>query len=146
MSKLLLKGSMYGSKNVKTYSNPDILHSIVNKHQYQMNRLTIKFNKDKQNFFIYHSYNMLDDNLQNVYSGRWYNVDFIPNHKSFNPKKKSFEILLKNMDWEDFDTNKTKNKNVKIIIYFSSKGYIKLLNYFERHSKSNLFQFIDTKL
>ncbi len=131
MSKIVLKGSLYGSKSIKTYSNPDILYSKVDNKICQMNDLKIKYNDEKNNFYIYHSYDSVDINLnKKIYSGRWYSVNFIPDSKTFNHKNKTFNTLLKNIEWEDFDTGKISTKNIKIKIFFTESGFKKLIKSF----------------
>lgn len=134
MSKLILKGSIYGTKKIKTYSQPDILYSNVDKVLSQSNVLSIRFNKENNDFYIYHLYDTYDKNLNKIYSGRWYIGDFIPNKKSFNSKDKTLNILLKKVPWEDFNSGKTKIKNVKIKIFFTQKGFNKILNYVDKYT------------
>lgn len=135
MSKLMLKGSMYGIKNIKSYHNPNILYSIVDKNKCQINDLKIKYNKDKNNFYISHSYDGIDSNMNKVYYGRWRNFDFNfePGKTYLKLKTNTFEIQLKNVEWEDFDTGKTKIKNVKIKIFLSCQGFTKLTNFFNKY-------------
>lgn len=138
MSKLTLKGSMYGSKKIKTYSEPNILYSVVDKHKCQINNLTFKYNKDKNNFYVYHSYDGLNSTMNKVYLGRWYNVDFIPNKKNFNSKTNTFEIQLKNVEWENFETGKIKIKNVKIKFFLTPSGYNKLIIFINKYLLLNV--------
>jgi len=138
MSKLTLKGSMYGSKKIKTYTEPNILYSMVDKHKCQINNLTFKYKKDKNNFYVYHSYDELDTTMNKLYSGRWYNFDFIPGKKNFSSKTNTFEIQLKNVEWEDFDTGKIKTKNIKIKFFLTSCGYNKLIIFFNKYLELNM--------
>ena len=130
MSKIFLKGSMYGSKSIKTYSNPDILYSTVENNICQINDLKINYNNKNNNYYIYHSYDSVDNKFNKIYSGRWYLVDFIPDSKKLNHKNKTFSTLLKNIEWEDFETGKIKKKNIKLKIFFSESGFKKLIKYF----------------
>lgn len=128
MSKIILKGSMYGVNVIKTYSNPDILYSVVDKNICNMNNLSIKYNIDKNNFYIYFSYDSINNNFNKIYSGRWYSLDFIPNSKTLNYKNKSLNILVSNTEWENFDTNliQKNKKNIKIKIFLNEKGFEKI--------------------
>jgi hypothetical protein len=130
MSKIVLKGSMYGSKSIKTYSNPDILYSKVGNNICQINDLRIKYNNEKKKLYIYHSYDSVDNNFNKIYSGRWYLVNFTPYLKTLNHKNKTFNTLLKNIEWQDFNTGKIQIKNVKIKIFFSESGFKKIIKYF----------------
>lgn len=126
----IIKGLLHGTKKIKEYSNPDILYTTINNKKYNGNKFTIKFNKDKNNFYIYHSYDNYDnydDNLNKIYSGRWYDTNFNFEEKSFNNKNKTYTIRLKNINWENFDTGKSSIKNVKIIIYLTEIGFNKLI-------------------
>lgn len=136
MSKIILKGSIHGTKKIKTYSQPDILHSKVDKVLAQSNEFSIRYNQGKNNFYIYHYYDAYDNNLNKIYSGRWYISDFIPDAKSFNSKDQTLNILLKKVPWEDFDTGKTKVKNVKIKIFFTQKGYDKITKFINKCVKN----------
>lgn len=131
MSKIILKGSLYGVNVIKTYSNPDISYSVVDKNICNMNNLSIKYNIDKNNFYIYFSYNSINDNFNKKYSGRWYSLDFIPNSKTLNYKDKSLNISISNSntEWENFDTNQIQKnkKNIKIKIFLNEKGFEKLI-------------------
>lgn len=129
MSKIVFKGSMYGVKLIKSYSNPDILYSIVEKNICQINKLSINYDI-KNNFYIYHSYDSVDKKFNKTYNGRWYLRNFIPDSKTLNHKNKTLNILFKNTDWEDLYTGKINNKNVKIQIFFSESGFKKLIKYF----------------
>ena len=129
---LILNGLLNGTKIIKEYSNPDILNANVDNNICNKNKLTIKYNKEKNNFFIYHSYNKYNDKLKKIYSGRWYKTDFDFDNKSIDNKKKTFTIKLKNIEWENFDNGKISIKNVKIIIYFSTNGFEKIIKYFSK--------------
>ena len=130
--KLILKGSLHGTKILKEYSKPDILYSSVNNKICKKNLFSISYNKEKNNFYIYHSYDEYDNQLNKIYSGRWYQTNFNFNTKSFDYKKKTLTIKLKNIEWENFETGKIDVKNVKIIIYLSPTGYEKIIKYLKK--------------
>lgn len=123
---IVLKGSMHGKTNPKPYKNPDILSSNVDGKTYEINKLTISLSllSDKNQFYIYHSYN------QNDYSGRWYTGGYVFSPKDMDKEKKTFTIELKSVNWEDFDTGKETKKDVTIIINLTERGYKKLNKYF----------------
>ena len=130
---LILKGLLNGTKILKEYSNPDILYSNVDNNSCnKKNKLTINYNKEKNNFYIYHSYDKFDDELKKTYSGRWYNTNLNFDNKSLDNKKKILTIKLKNTEWEDFDTGKISIKNVKIVVFFSPNGFEKINKYFTK--------------
>lgn len=127
---LKLKGSMHGTKIIKSYDNPDIIHSKVDNHICLINDLKIKYLDNKKKFYIYHSYNGLDKDMNKNYTGRWYSGNYEYNIKDFSKTKKTFSITLKSIEWEDFTTGKSKIKNVKIKIQFTESGFDKLNKYF----------------
>ncbi len=129
-----LKGSMHGTKKIKSYDNPDIMYSTVDKQKCLINKINIKYYSDNNNFYIYHSFDRLDKDLNINYSGRWYLTDYKYKTSDLNIKNKTFTVTLKSIEWENFDTGKTVKKTVKIIIQFSEKGFDKLKNYFEKNN------------
>jgi hypothetical protein len=133
---IILKGSLYGSKKIKEYSNPDILYSKVDSKICRGNKLSIKYNKEKKNFYIYHSYDIFDNNLSKIHYGRWYDTNFNFDLKLFDKKKNTLTIKLKKVEWENFDTGKSSIRDVKIIIYLSNLGYNKLLEYIKKISNN----------
>lgn len=126
--KIILKGSMYGIKKLKPYKTPDIFHSVVDDHECQMNSVKIIYLSEKNEFYIYHSYNQMDPK----YSGRWYIGNYSFNPKDLNAEKKTFSINLKSVDWEDFDTGNSVIKDVDIIIYFTDGGFQKVNKFLDR--------------
>jgi hypothetical protein len=133
--KLKLKGSMYGNKKLKLYDDPDIISSNVDKHICHKNSFDISYDSNKRQYYVYHSYDGVNKKMEINYSGRWYLTDFIFSDKSLNKKKNSFQIILKNINWENFNTGKTTKKDVKIQINFSEKGFDKLENFFLTNGK-----------
>lgn len=63
--------------------------------------------------------NMINNQLNKIYSGRWYQTNLNLNAKSFDDKKKSLTIKLKNVELEDYDTGKINVKNLNIFIFLS---------------------------
>jgi hypothetical protein len=62
--KLVLKGSMHGTKIYKVYKTPDIIQSVVDDHICQINDFKVTYLPDKKKFYIYHSYEGLDGNMK----------------------------------------------------------------------------------
>lgn len=127
---LSLKGSLHGTTIIKEYQNPDILYSIVDNKICKGNSLKIKYNKEKNNFYVYHSFDRYNNELKKTYSGRWYNTNTNFDYKSINENKKTLTVILKNIEWENFDTGKYSIKNVKITIFLTSSGFEKIKKYF----------------
>lgn len=127
-NKLLLKGSLYGTKQIKKYDNPDILYSNVDEQKFQKNEFTISKNKDNS-FYIYHSYVSFDDKFNVINSSRWYHTNYVLNTNSMNEKNKTITIILKNVNWENKKTEKISVKNVKIILYLTTIGFEKIQKY-----------------
>lgn len=86
--KLSLKGSIYGVRKYKTYKNPDILYSNVDKHLCQINNFKITYLPEQNYFRIYHSYYGLNDQFVINYTGRWYTSNYIFSPKQVNSEKK----------------------------------------------------------
>lgn len=126
-NKIILKGIVFG-KTLKKYDNPDIIKSTVDNFECEENNLTINYDKKSGKYSIYHSYEGYEKSKK-IYSGRWYDLNILFEKKFFNEKNKTFSFILKNIDWVDFSTGKSKIKNVKIKIYFSENGYKKLENF-----------------
>lgn len=127
-NKLILKGSLHGTKQIKKYDNPDILYSKVDGMIFQKNDFTISKNKDNS-FYLYHSYVSFDEKFNKINSSRWYHTNYVLNSKSINDKNKTLTIILKDVNWENLKTGKQTIKNVKIILYLSPNGLEKILKY-----------------
>jgi hypothetical protein len=126
MNKIELSGPFHGKKIIKEYDNPDILYSVVDNKKFLINKLTIIKNKD-DTIFVYHSYDKVSTDKKKItYSGRWYNSKLNINDCHLNKKKNMLNVILKNVAWEDFDSNKTIKKDVSIKILFSDKGFEKI--------------------
>lgn len=119
--KIILKGSKYGTKIIKSYANSDILHSIVDNVKCEKNSITLRYDKNKNAYYVYHSF----DNLKK-YSGRWYNTNV---NFSLIQKDMTMVFTLENIEWTDFDTDKTSIKNVVVKIFLSASGYKKMTKY-----------------
>jgi hypothetical protein len=113
---LIFKGPEYGVKIINKLASPDILDVSINKDHYNINKLTIKYDKKLGTIFIYHSY----DNSDTSYSGRYYNTDY--NIKDI--KLNGNILILKHSNWseDEIPSNKTK----KITIHLSDKAANKL--------------------
>ena len=86
-NKLMLNGMYYGTKTIKELYNPEILYSVVNRIYYQKNKINFSYNKNTNDFYVYHSYNKLNKNLKEIiYSGRWYSLLTEINSSSLNKK------------------------------------------------------------
>jgi hypothetical protein len=134
-TKLNLKGSLHGVKNFKPYKTPDINNSIVDEHLCQANDFKIKYLQNKNLFYIYHSYNGLDDINTVIYTGRWYITDYAFDKNDLNENNKTFTILLKSIDWEDFETGQSSRKNVNIVINLTELGFNKLNRFFDKYTE-----------
>ncbi len=124
--KIELKGSYTGVKKFKQLKNPDILYSIIKlptPEKCEKNELTID-QKQNNEYFVYHMY----DSIVNNYSGRWYKTNFIKNDFKFNDNKMKVTYIIPEYEIE-LPTYHVIN-NVKVDIYFTPKGYKKLLQIF----------------
>jgi hypothetical protein len=128
IKKIILKGSLHGTKNIKKYDKPDILYSKVDGYNFQKNELIINKNKD-DSFYIYHSFESFDDKFNKINSGRWYNTNLFIQSFVINEKNKSITITLKNINWTSFKTGKSSIKNVKIILFLTIDGLNKVQKY-----------------
>lgn len=124
--KLILKGSLHGTKKIVAYKNPDIINSIVDNRLCLINELKITYFDDKKHFYIYHSYYSLDEDMKINHSGRWFNAHYQIDNKDLNEKDKTFSIELKSVEWYDEDTSSLVKKDVKIKIQLTPMGYKKL--------------------
>lgn len=122
-NKLILKGLLYGTNKIKEYSNPDILYSSIDNEIFNGNELTISYDKIKNNYYIYHSYDKYDLQLKKIYSGRWYDTKFNIECDLLCVENKTLTIKLENVEWVNFDTGITTIKNVEIIINFTPNGF-----------------------
>lgn len=129
---LILKGFMKGVKKFSPYKNPDIIQSVVDGHVCESNDLKIKYLPEKDKYYIYHSYIGLDENMKKNYDGRWYSMNYLLNKKDLNHENNTLSVLLKSIDWEDFDTGKSTIKDVNIIITFTPIGFNKLTKFIDR--------------
>lgn len=129
--KLVLKGLMKGVNKFTPYKDPDIIQSVVDSHVYESNDFKIRYLPEKDKYYIYHSYNGLDQTMKKNYSGRWYSADYSLIGKDLDEKKHTFSVLLKSVDWEDFETGQSSRKDVKIVITFTPKGFDKLNKFFD---------------
>lgn len=131
-NEITLKGSMHGTKVHKKYKNPDIIESIVDTyHVCEINKLRISYKSDTKFFYMYHSY----ESINTKYSGRWYLTNYTFSEKDLDEKNYTFSVLLKSVNWEDWDTQKSVTKNVKIVIQLSEKGFHKLKSFLQKNSK-----------
>jgi hypothetical protein len=124
--RLVLKGSLHGTKKIAAYKNPDIINSIVDNRLCLMNKFSITYLDDKKRFYIYHSYYSLDENMKINHSGRWYTLDYQLDNKDLNEKDKTFSIELKSVEWYDEDTATLVKKDVRIKIQLTPPGFNKL--------------------
>ena len=108
------QGSYTGVKKYKEMKNPDILYSKIDKGKIcKQNKITIS-KKGENHFYVYHMYDSIDSN----YSGRWYNTQLTKDKLKFNDTKLMVTYII-----PEYDTK----KNVEVEIYFTPKGYKKLL-------------------
>jgi|SaaInlStandDraft_4_1057021.scaffolds.fasta_scaffold196416_2 hypothetical protein len=109
-----LQGSYTGVKKYKEMKNPDILYSKIDKGEIcKKNKITIS-KKGENRFYVYHMYDSIDSN----YSGRWYDTQITKDKLKFNDTKLMVTYIIPEYDIK---------KNVEVEIYFTPKGYKKLL-------------------
>ncbi len=131
---LILKGSYKGVKKCNEMKNFDITHSTIKclgKKCYQpekvmihlKNQVSIKKNENKDTYYIYHSYDAIDNNKKIYYSGRWYDTSFEFDKNSINNKDKT---IRKKMIFEDYSGDTLKKYKAEIKIYFNERGWKKI--------------------
>jgi hypothetical protein len=100
-----------------------------------VNDFKITYLPNKKLFYIYHSYNGLDDTNTVIYTGRWYIADYAFDKNDLNENDKTFTILLKSIDWQDFETGQSSRKNVTIVIKLTDLGFNKLNKFFDNYTE-----------
>lgn len=118
MTKITLKGTLYGTKKIKTYKNPDIVLSEIER----LGRILDFNHLELSGKFIYFSFH----DREKKYSGRWY----APNvsSSSFIWKPIYNQVVYTIPEWVDDDHI---FKNVNHTITFSECGYKKFKKFFD---------------
>ena len=113
-----LNGSYKGNKKIK---NNDIKYSVILRKKCLENKLTLSYIKEE--LFIYHMFS------SKRYLGRWFNVNFLKTSKySLDGKKYILKYTIPEYE-EDEPKYKVLN-NVVIKIFFTKRGWEKLIKYF----------------
>lgn len=119
-----LEFKLFGShmNKKKIYKDFDIIKSKIFNNIFLINKLSVNYNPKKNYLYLYHSY----ESVTKDYSGRWYDTEFLKSKYKLDGKKKilTYIIPVYEKEW-----NK-EIKNVKVEIFFSEKGWNKLINIF----------------
>ncbi len=119
MSKIILTGPKFGVKKLKELRDPDILKSKFLKYICDKNHVTLS--KKNNKVFIYHNF----DCTSKDYTGRWYNTDLKKIEYTLNENEKLFTYIIP--EYEDYEKQGKITKNIKLEIYFTEKGWKKLM-------------------
>jgi hypothetical protein len=123
---LKLKGEYKGVKKIVKLKNPDILYTNLyftkTPIRLEQNEITLKSDIESSMFF-YHSY----DSIREKFSGRYYQVDFTPEEVEFNDEKQTISYIIP--EFENYDNLTKSKKNVKVEVFFTEKGYNRLVSF-----------------
>ena len=119
MTKTLLTGPKYGVKKIKEYNNPDIIKSKIRNSIYDQNKITLSSKKGQ--IYMYHYYVCTNTQCW----GRWYDIDIKQSKYTLNQDKRTFEYIISK--WENEWEKGKIEKDVSIKIYFTEKGWKKLM-------------------
>lgn len=123
---LKLKGEYKGVKKIVKLKNPDILYTNLyftkSPIRLEQNEITLKSDIESSMFF-YHSY----DSIREKFSGRYYQVNFTPEDVEFNDEKQTISYIIP--EFENYDNLTKPKKNVKVEVFFTEKGYNRLVRF-----------------
>ena len=125
-----LYGSYHGHKdNVQPYKKCHIEYSKLADKTYHINWITLTKNRTGVlGFFIYHSFDLKDDN----YGGRWY--DKRGNIDKFEWDLENQSITYKIPEYKECEdtNNETVRKDVPITIKFNDNGWKKIKKFMDK--------------
>ena len=120
MTKCDFKGLWTGVKIFNKLQTYQIIKSTLLDTDYDINHVSVDANNDK--IYIYHSYN----NREKC-SGRWYNTNLTNDQYELDNNAKTFVYIIPEYEHE-LENNLIIEKDVRVTIYFTEKGYKKFTN------------------